>query len=140
MIYSIGLSSLSAQAGDTINSISPTHSNPDLLFQKAKRQKTTGWVLLAGGAGLALAGGIVAASSIHIDEDPSNFFGVFSQGAQTGGAMVLIGAASMVGSIPFFISSCKNRRRAIIMIRDEALYIPGKTKENFIAVGFRVNL
>ena len=74
--------------------------------QKAKNQNTTGWVLLAGGAAVATTGLIIAANNFGIfsDERDSEY--------QMGGVLLAVGTASMLGSIPFFISGAKNKGRA----------------------------
>jgi len=77
----------------------PTVSKPDYL-QKSKNQKTAAWILLGGGTALA-AGGFIWASS--------NIFST-SSGPEV---LLLVGIGCMTGSIPFFISSSKNRKRAM---------------------------
>jgi hypothetical protein len=74
--------------------------------QKAKNQNTTGWVLLAGGAAAATTGLIIASNNFEIfgDENDAEF--------TAGGVILIVGTASMLGSIPFFISGAKNKGRA----------------------------
>ena len=69
-------------------------------LQKSKNQKTAAWILLGGGTALA-AGGFIWASS--------NIFST-SSGPEV---LLLVGIGCMTGSIPFFISSSKNRKRAM---------------------------
>jgi hypothetical protein len=75
-------------------------------LQKSKNQKTTAWVLLGGGV---LVGGIGVASAagnvcIGCPEKPKD---------QSG--WVIAGGTLMVSSIPFFIASAKNKKKAISM-------------------------
>jgi hypothetical protein len=72
-------------------------------LKKSKNQKTTAWVLLGGGV---LAGGIGLASAvgsvcIGCPEKPKD---------QSGWAIA--GGALVVSSIPFFIASSKNKKKA----------------------------
>ena len=74
---------------------------------KSSHQKTTALILLSGGTALVLAGGLIGLHGVvdFIDEEHSKNAGV-------GPTFVLIGAAAIIGSIPFFIASSKNRRRS----------------------------
>ncbi|MBK6936002.1 MAG: hypothetical protein IPH18_03310 [Chitinophagaceae bacterium] len=77
-------------------------------LKKSKNQKTVAWVLLGGGAAMAVAGGIWFGESFSIDifgPDEDN-----SEGAA--GAVMVAGVAAMVASIPLFISSARNKGRA----------------------------
>ncbi|HSQ47412.1 MAG TPA: hypothetical protein VLM44_10910 [Lutibacter sp.] len=98
--------------------------NPSLLkedyLQKSKSQKNTGWVLLAGGTTLAVIGAITFDKS----DDWSS--------VDTGGFMVLGGAVAAAASIPFFISSVKNARKAAtISFNYQKMYFP--QQHTFIA-------
>ena len=73
-------------------------------LKKSSNQKFTAWVLLGGGAAVV---GITALSNLGVDfTGPKKEFPVVPVG---------IGAACMVGSIPFFIASGKNKRKAMSM-------------------------
>lgn len=79
-------------------------NSKDYYLQKSSNQKKTGWILLGGGAVLATIGGIGFSEN----------FGIFTDNA-TGdgyGFMFLTGVISGLSSIPFFISSGNNARRA----------------------------
>lgn len=79
-------------------------------LRKSNKQKTAGWILLGGGAGLAGIGIIVTATTglgDLIDGD---------DGSSGGPILMFIGLAGMVGSIPFFIAAGKNRRKAMASI------------------------
>ncbi len=89
----------------TVKSFSQVEQNAahskDYYLQKSKTQKTIGWVLL--GAGTAtLVGGLIKASGT------SNDLGDIGDGV----VPALIGLGADLASIPFFISSGKNKRRA----------------------------
>lgn len=73
-------------------------------LQKSKNQKTTAWVLLGGGAGFILVGTLIGNSKEASFDDVGT-------GVVLGG----IGALSMLGSIPLFIASGRNKRKAMSM-------------------------
>lgn len=81
------------------------------LLRKANKQNTAGWIILGGGAGLAAAGLIIGVATVW----PSIIEGD-NTGTDIGGAMIVTGLAGMVGSIPVFIASGKNRKKAATMV------------------------
>lgn len=80
----------------------------DYYLKKSKTQKTVGWVLLGGGVTMTTAGYLLLIKQAN--DDPLNTF----VGAKGQGYVMLMtaGAATTLGSIPFFISSAKNARKA----------------------------
>jgi hypothetical protein len=89
-------------------------------LKKSKNQKTTAWVLLGGGFALTTVSVVMA--SAKVTEDYVNVIaGVFSsepvpENNYTAENILLItGTASMLASIPFFIASKKNKRKAMGM-------------------------
>ena len=89
-------------------------------LKKSKNQKTAAWVLLGGGFALTTTS-IVMASSKITEDYATVIAGVFSsepvqENNYTAENILLItGTASMLASIPFFIASKKNKRRAMDM-------------------------
>ena len=76
---------------------------------KSKHQKTTGYILLAAGLAASVTGFVI------FKNDAENYLNPFSStsGKGTRGSGIMIGGAVTIAlSIPFFISSKKNRRRA----------------------------
>ena len=75
---------------------------------KSKNQKKVAWILLGGGATLALTGIIIPKGEIthvgFLENDYKN------EGVKS--AFQLTGFVSMLGSIPLFIASSKNKKRA----------------------------
>jgi len=69
---------------------------------KSKNQKTAAWVLLGGGVALIGAGFLIGDSKNATFDD-----------AGTGVVLGGIGFLSAVGSIPLFIASGKNKRKAM---------------------------
>ena len=83
---------------------SPSPAQNDYL-KKSERQHTAGLALLIGG-GAALAGGIIwgASASNTSSTSYSKYDGP--------GVLALVGIASMLGSIPLFIASHHNAKKA----------------------------
>jgi hypothetical protein len=71
-------------------------------LEKAKRQNTTGWILLAAGTTAIITGIIIEAP--HRGTGDSQSF--------AGGMLEVGGIICTLASIPFFISSSKNKKRA----------------------------
>ncbi len=74
----------------------------DEYLAKSKRQKTTAWVMLGGGASLILAG-------LAVGNRNESSFSEAGTGVILGG----IGLVSMIASIPTFISAGKNKKRGM---------------------------
>jgi len=87
-------------------------SEIDRLLKKSKNQKITAWSMLGGGTLLVIIGFVISPNvaydqSGNIIEETSAHAGSYVAGA---------GLLSMLGSIPFFISSGKNKRKARAML------------------------
>jgi len=89
-------------------------------LKKSKNQKTAAWILLGGGFALTTTSMLMAAPKVT--EDYGNVFAsVFTgepvpENDYTAENILLItGTASMLASIPLFIASKKNKRKAIDM-------------------------
>ena len=67
-------------------------------LQKSKNQKTAAWVMLGGGVALGVGGAAWAGSDWE---------------ASGPGVLIVIGGAFIIGSIPLFIASGKNKRKAM---------------------------
>ena len=76
----------------------------DYYLQKSKNQKTAGWVLLGVGTAMAVGGGIGFSNNFEL-------FDSTTKGDVYGGIM-LAGIVADLVSIPVFISSGRNARRA----------------------------
>ena len=89
-------------------------------LKKSKNKKTTAWVMLGGGAGLILVGGLLGNSKESSFSD-----------AGTGIVIAGVGALSMLGSIPLFIASGKNKRKAMSMSFKNEM-VPQLQKSSFV--------
>ena len=76
--------------------------NREYFSAKSKRQRSGGGVMLIGGAALIGAGFLIG------DRKESSF-----DDAATGAILGGVGVLLMVGSVPVFIASSKNKRKAV---------------------------
>ena len=97
---------------------SPIESKPHLnqtdidhLLKKSKNQKIAAWCMLGGGTLLVLIGFGGAAA-----EGYDNSWGGTPEYSSTPDILLVSGLLSMAGSIPLFISSGKNKRKARAMV------------------------
>ena len=87
---------------------------------KSKNQKTVGWVLLGSGAAMFFTGIIVGSS--NSSDNPNEWFG---PNFETGATILLGGIVAGLASIPFFISSASNARKAaIISFNNQKILLP----------------
>ncbi len=92
-----------------LTSYSLSAQTKDNYLLKSKHQKTAAWVMLGGGTTLLAVGGIIGIHSF------SNLLNgeVDKAGNNIGLASLLniTGGAAMLGSIPLFIASSRNKRK-----------------------------
>lgn len=132
VLYCLNISKSIAQGQDTTQSTSHRQADANLIFLKARKQKTAAWILLGAGAGLGTTGLIIGSSSTSFDDNKLS----------TGAFLIITGGIAMVGSIPFFISSGSNKRRAELMLKNESsssLRIVSN-RRNFIALSVKMPL
>lgn len=94
----------------------PDRESKDYYIQKSKKQKTAGWILLGAGAGLITTAFIVGNSNDATIDDIG-----------TSGGLVIAGTLAGIGSIPLFIASSRNKRkaaRASVYIQNEEMLSP----------------
>lgn len=89
----------------------PTLTKEDYL-KKSKHQKTAAWIL--GSSGVVLLG---TAFVVAVGEASEDFFGIFAPEVDDGGdasaVIGLVGLAALGSSIPLFIASGRNKRKAM---------------------------
>ncbi len=94
--------------------IIPQLTKTDYL-QKSMNQKKAAWILLGGGATLVLTGILIPQGDYTGIPYPFNVFPYLDSHKNDGikGALGLSGTLTMLGSIPLFIASAKNKRKAM---------------------------
>jgi len=137
LVLVYGVTLLRAQIRATTQPKIPLQFDPDLLFKKARKQKTTAWILPGAGVGVTIAGYAIAANAV--DEDA---FGFTSSAAQAGTVIMLAGVASMIASVPFFISSGKKGKWQPFCLKMNQNPFPGNciTKKIFFLSGVNIKL
>jgi hypothetical protein len=79
-------------------------------LKKSKRQKTTAWILAGGGTAMALVSltsfNLINVFGSALDDNNSN------ENLKRGETTFYIGCITAVSSIPFFIASSKNKKKA----------------------------
>ena len=96
LLFAVPATSFCQKTNDTVPSI-----KTDYLV-KSKNQKTAAWVLLGGGVALIGTGFLIGDSKNSTFDD-----------AATGAVLGGVGFLSTMGSIPLFIASGKNKKRAM---------------------------
>jgi len=137
-VFSIALNCFSQQA-DSLQSI-----KMDFL-KKSKNQKTTAWVLLGGGVALSVTGMIIYSTAYKkaVNEDPL-YLGTNTN--PTGAAIATVGVLTSIGSIPLFVASAKNKRRALAISTgfkmEKASVIQGScfVKKSYPALSVKIRL
>ena len=113
-------------------------SVPDIkthYMEKSKNQKTAAWVLLGGGTALIGIGFLIG------DNKNSTF-----DDAATGALLAGIGVLSTIASIPLFIASGKNKRRAtrgttfIKMEDTRMIHNQSFVQTSYPAIAFKIKL
>ena len=140
LIIFINVFKINAQINQLDSSISEQHKMADLLLKKSKRQETTAWILISGGAGVLIAGSIIGTNAVknYSTDDP---FNIFPRGSLAGAGMILGGLAAMAASVPFFIASDRNKRKANLIFQNESQsFLHQLHKRNNYSVGVSLTL
>lgn len=102
LLFIVLLAGMTNLFGQQITPDTTHHGTKDYYLQKSKRQKSAAWSLLIGGVVL-MGGGLLIG-----DRNNSSF-----DEAGVGAIMFGIGFLADIGSIPLFIASGKNKKRAM---------------------------
>jgi len=109
ILLAIAINSFSQQT-DSLKSI----AKMDYL-RKSKNQKTAAWILVGGGIAMVVTGTIVYNNAVNKAEEEDPLGTLLSLGTNinpTGAIIATVGVLAAAGSIPFFIASGKNKKRA----------------------------
>ncbi len=117
----------------------------DDYIKKSKNQKKVGWILLGGGAALVATGLIIPqGESEGIDICPVTLLCEEYKNDEIKAAFGLTGFVSMLSSVPFFVASGKNKRRAVsVSLKTEkAAYLNNYSlvRNSFPALRIKINL
>ena len=119
-------------------------------LNKSKKQKTAAWILL--GSGFALSATSILLDKPKAEEDYRYYVGIFvvEPKPQTGysikSVLLVSGTIAMLGSIPLFIASGKNKKKAINMTTnikmEKATIIKSQSfvQSSYPALAFKINL
>jgi hypothetical protein len=102
IVFVITLSALSSLFCQQTQTDTVQHGSKDYYLQKSKKQKSGALVLLIGGTALMGVGLLIA------DNKNAGFDQV-----GTGAGLIGLGFMADLGSIPLFIASSKNKKRAM---------------------------
>ena len=80
-------------------------------LKKSKNQSTAAWVLVGGGAAMMTTGAIIGLNDAT-EAIGSIFSGETKEPSNAGPILFYTGAVAMLGSIPLFIASSGNKRKA----------------------------
>jgi hypothetical protein len=134
--YSFIITTVQAQQMEN-STTRPENKDFRYYSKKQKNQKTTAWIMLAGGSVLAAGGVVLATKELIID--PLNGEEVNPVGANI---MFYGGLASMATSIPLFIASGKNKKRAQISLQQEKITMGNKISQqtNYQSICLKISL
>ena len=92
---------------------------PELIktdyLKKSKNQKTAAWLLLGGGATVSLIGIAVEVNSANNALIDLFTLQPTTSSSSSGGVLFFTGGAAMLGSIPLFIASSRNKRKGMAL-------------------------
>ncbi len=107
-------------AGSCIGQTTKSTNTKNDYLKKSRNQQTVGWVLLGGGFVVTMVGVGVASNNFWEDI-------ITGKESARGTGAAITGVAMMAGSVPLFIASGKNRRKAFsLSIRNEKMHYPYK--------------
>ena len=135
IVFIIALSAASCSFSQQTQKDTVQYGTKDYYLQKSKKQKSGAFALLVGGT-------VLMGTGLLIGDSKNADFG----DAGTGVVMVAIGFLADVGSIPLFIASSKNKKRAakasVSLKIQDALTAQKQNRVNtrFPAVSFCVRL
>ncbi len=115
----------------------------EFYLAKAKNQNTAAWVLLGGGFTFTAAG-FIGGSTSFMNQLDAGFNGEQDKGYRTSNVFFILGISSMLSSIPFFVASSGNRKKAAtVFFKLESA--PSVLKEvpvnnNIPAIGIKLRL
>ncbi|TCZ69661.1 hypothetical protein [Flaviaesturariibacter aridisoli] len=114
----------------------PAPNTRAFYLERSKHQKTAAWVMLGAGTLAAVIGAATAASDFDID-----LSGNSKPDKSTSGSEVAAfgGLALIAGSVPLFLASGRNKRKAAVLLKSETGATPAG-RQPFAALALRLYL
>ncbi len=115
-------------------------------LKKSKKQKKIGWILIGSGAAIFVVSAIIPEGELTGELSYPCLCYDVHENDDIKGVFILAGAVSMFGSIPFFIASGKNKKRAsqasvfINMKKIPVLKGTVISNQSFPALGLRISV
>ena len=112
-----------------------TQNMYDFYSLKAKKQKTTGWILLGTGLAATVGGYAIMANNFDLFDSDSD------GGLAAGTGLFLVGSIVTIASIPVLIVSGSNNRKARAYLETGTAGVGNITSENskYVRVGLKVD-
>ena len=93
-------------------------------LQKSKNQKAVAWILAGSGTAMMITGALINGSQ-NMGNIVGAFIGETPTNENKGLWLFYVGGAATITSIPFFISSHKNKKRAAsVALTNQNIYVP----------------
>lgn len=136
MLYALAITFCSTGFCQQTNTVPPAVKTDYL--KKSKKQKTAAWILLGGGFAASVIGISIAASDLAEDGSAAIIGGIVGEEIETetsytGDILFFTGLASMAGSIPLFVASSRNKKKAAALnagIKIDNISIPRQAALN----------
>ena len=144
-----------AQLRDTTLNMSTHKVDANALLQKSKKQKTAAWLLMGGGAGIAIAGLAIISHDASWNTSQAfsaSFTTFFTLGYVTptpvvykhsaaGPILAIAGAGAILGSIALFNAAAKNKRKYKLMLNNETIFFNPQInlKEHLVVATLKIN-
>ena len=140
ILFLLLISSAFIAFSQPLSKYQPDIKEKDHYFQKSKKQKTAAWLLLSGGT-VMCASGYVFFIYEGLKGD-----GIYGTKAKLALAMFYAGGAAIVGSIPLFIASARNKgismsaTAGLKMENNISQLQPSFVKASYPALSLKINL
>jgi hypothetical protein len=113
----------------------PARRSADWHLMKKKNEKTAGFLMLSGGAILAVASlnSYMHFNWIQTEEERKKEEAAYLR--------AWIGVGTMLASVPFFVSARKHKKQAALLLKNEKAFLPDPSQRNsFMALGITIKL
>ena len=115
-------------------------------LQKSKKQKKIGWILIGSGTAMFVTSAIIPEGALTGEISYPCLCQDVHENDGIKGGFIFAGAVSMLGSIPFFIASGKNKKRgnqaSVFINMEKTPLLKGTviSNQSFPGLGVKINL